>query len=274
MHPSRQRHFWTHEVKTMQQLADVMAHRIWSPLVWTDGLRHSNNFLESGLIALDFDDGRLTVAEALKLCEMSRVAFVLGTSKSHQKEKVTKTGKISPAVDRFRLVYKVASITRRRDFYEHTLDAIISLYPCDSSCRDAGRFFFPCKEIIAVSEGPLSLEWSEPTETSEQKKREIHARYAEHKRDGTLPAWVVSALRFGAPEGGRHKLCYRLGATLTALGYDEQHIIMLVKDSPLAAIGNEDIERAVLNGADAGLRELEELARETTPERQRSGPPA
>ncbi len=255
--PSQHRHFYTQEVSSMAQLAELMLHRVWSPIVWRDGLRLKDNFLEASYAALDFDDGRLTLKEALKLCEMQHLAFVLGTSKSHQLEKTTPKGKVLPPTDRFRLVFKMKSTTRDKNTFEHTMRALMDLYTCDPSCKDAGRFFFGCKEIIASSEGK-ELEWCEPSDeffTKEKLARVQEEQRAYHLKRGLLPVWIQSALRRGRPEGQRHTTCYRLGATLIHYGFNETEIIELCEKSPLAEIGSHEIERAVLNGAERSRRE-------------------
>lgn len=254
--PNQHRHFYTLKISSMAHLAEVMLHRTWSPIVWKDGVRLKDNFLEASYAALDFDDGRLTINDALKLCEISGTAFVLGTSKSHQKEKTTPQGKTLPAVDRFRLVFKMKSATTNKDVYEYTMKELMDLYTCDPSCKDAARFFYGCKEIVAAREG-IELDWSKPPKDQLQGEaltKYMHEKYQSYTK-GTIPMWVQSALRFGRGEGQRHKTCYMIGATLIHCGFTEKEIIAMCAKSPLSDIGLHEIERAVLNGAERSKRE-------------------
>lgn len=249
------RHFFPVEIGSLQQLADLMNTRVWSPIVWKDGLRLKQNFLSCRFIALDFDDGRLTLKAAQEICDAQGYSYILGTSKSHQKEKKTEGGTILPACDRFRLVLTAEQSVTSRETYEYNMKAAMNLWPCDPSCKDGARFFYGSPNIVTVKTG-RALPWQDvPPEfkelTLEQRSSQQLAHY---KAQGQLPPWIVSYLRYGAPAGGRHKICYRLGATMIRLGYTEQQIISLVMKSPLKDIGQDDVERAVANGAERATR--------------------
>jgi len=257
-------HFYPLEVRGMAHLAELMLHKVWSPIVWKDGYRLKKNFEQAQFIALDFDDGKLTLEGARKRALASGASFILGTSKSHQLEKKTEGGQILAPCDRFRLVYLVDRPTTDKETYEYNMQQIMDVYPCDPSCKDAGRFFFGCKEIVEVREG-APLHWLEIPEnhlTGVKRVRKQHERYRLYREKKRLPAWINSALQNGVGEGGRHQMCYRLGATMIHLGYEEEEIVGLCMRSPLANIGKVDIERAVANGAERSAREYDELSRE------------
>jgi hypothetical protein len=135
----------------------------------------------------------------------------------------------------------------------------MELWPCDESCKDAARFFYGCPNIVAVKTGK-EFSWlpiPEGESDAEIKKRN-RARIAECRETGELPSWIERVLKNGAGEGQRHYFCYRLGATLINLGYSEEKIIGLIMKSPLRQIGLAEIERAVANGAERGLRDFGE----------------
>lgn len=258
-HPGQHSHFYTMPIDNMHHLSEIMLHKTWSPIVWNNGVRLKETFLEATFAALDFDDGRLTITEAIKLCDLMGVAHIIGTSKSHQKEKITPKGKIQPATDRFRLVFKMNEATRSKDTYEYNMKEMMDLYTCDPSCKDAGRYFFGCKEIIAAKEGK-ELTWKEiPTEllSGHALTERMQQKYENYKK-GVIPLWVQSALRKGRPEGQRHKTCYMIGATLIHCGFNEQEIVGMCEKSPLSEIGLHEIERAVINGAERSKRELDD----------------
>jgi hypothetical protein len=130
------------------------------------------------------------------------------------------------------------------------------VWPCDTSCKDAARFFYGSPHIISVNDGKKIL-WNEiPEELNEENIiRRNQERLKQHKDENTLPGWVNATLLYGETPGGRHTVCYRLGATLIHLGWSEQQIIGAIMKSPLKSIGQEDVERAVANGAERSLRE-------------------
>jgi hypothetical protein len=262
-------HFYPLEVASMAHLAEVMLNKVWSPCIWREGYRLKNNFEAAHYIALDFDDGRLTLDQARARAIASGKAFILGTSKSHQKEKKTDGGQVLPACDRFRLVYAAEADTPiTKEIYEYNMAQVMELYPCDPSCKDAGRFFYGCKEIVDVREGE-KFEWAPVPEhllTGTNRTRKQHERWAVYRERKLLPPWVQSALAFGSPEGGRHQLCYKLGCVMIHFGYSEEEIVGLIMKSPLAKIGKEDVERAVANGSEKSSREYDDLLRERATE--------
>jgi len=257
------RHFYPLKIDSMAQLAEVMTHKVWSPCVWRDGLRLRENFLSASFIALDFDDGRLSLRDAKELALGTGLGFIIGTSKSHQKEKVTEKGVVQKACDRFRLVYRMSEETTLRDVYRYNMNELMDIYPCDPSCKDEARFFYGCTEITCAHEGE-GQDWKPvppQAEISEMKQR-VHEKYKYYREAQLLPMWAESALLDGITPGGRHKTCYRLGATLIHLGYSEKDIVGLCLKGPLKDIGQIDIERAVANGAERSLREYDEFVRE------------
>lgn len=250
------RHFFPVELKSLNQLAELMNERVWSPIVWKDGLRLKQNFLSCHFIALDFDDGRMSLKDTQTLCDSLGYSYILGTSKSHQKEKKTDGGTILPACDRFRLVLVSDQGVSSREVYEYNMYQAMNLWPCDPSCKDGARFFYGSPNIVTVKAGGKKIPWAKiPHELTEAALKERqNAELAHYKEEGELPRWIINALKHGGPAGGRHKMCYRLGATMVRLGYREEQIIGLVMKSPLRDIGQTDVERAVANGAERATR--------------------
>jgi hypothetical protein len=80
-------------------------------------------------------------------------------------------------------------------------------------------------------------------------------RIEKHKAQGSIPDWAEIILAKGAPEGERHKYCYRLGATLSQLGWQIEEIVSAIMKTPTRDIGQQDVQRAVLNGAKRGYND-------------------
>lgn len=245
------------EVESLNHLAEGMQHRVWSPIVWDEGTRKRMNFRSAHVLALDFDDGRLTLPAAISWALVSRLKCIVGTSKSHQKEKSTPGGKLEPPCDRFRLVLFWADGVFDRDQYEWNCQKAVKKFPADRSATDAARFFFPCREIVYISEGRELSPYPVPADFLNTDERieigQAKARY--YASSKTMPLWALNALESGTGVGGRHRLVYRLGANLIAYGLSEEEIVQMVLKSPLAAIGREDVGRAVRNGIERARRE-------------------
>lgn len=248
--PKRQTHFDVREVKGLAGFSDIITAVPWSPIIWEGGQRLKKNFKSCKYAALDFDDGEWTIGDAVNWCKAQGVAAIIGTSKSHQ---IEKSGK--PACDRFRLVVPFESEITARHHYEGRMAELHTTMPCDKSCSDAARFFWPCKEVVYRQLG-RGLEVGEPGMfQSVEKKRAVADMMADIGTDGMLPPWVQAYLAHGAPHGLRHVVCYKLGATLYWAGYRFEEVLARVMASPLASIGEDDVMRAVWNGYGAAEAE-------------------
>lgn len=250
--PNSHRYFSVKAVPKMLQFLQVMVSDVWSPIIWEGGLRRRDHFKSCKYAALDFDTGEWTLAIAEAWCREQRLSAIIGTSKSHQKEKRSASGVVKPPVDRFRLVLPFGEAVTDKQTYEFNMRKLCSRLPCDSSCVDAARFFYPCTAVtfsqLVEGSGLAVLPPPAPVDEDGANKRAIlEMEFA--KKTGVLPAWVGAVLKYGCEEGGRHKVCYRLGANLIHAGYSELEIVALVMTGPLGAIGIDDVEKAVRNGA-------------------------
>lgn len=234
---------------SLTNFKEVLTTAIWSPILWKDDTRARENFLSCKYAALDFDDGTWTLETAEAWCKAQGYSAIIGTSKSHQLQKITPKGVVRPAVDRFRLVIPFDTVITDKATYEFNMRRLVELTPCDPSCTDAARYFFPCKEIVFSQFGVKSLPVHPPDDDHEAEVQEYQeAEVKEITETGQLPLWLMQSLWFGAEEGGRHKACYRIGATLARAGKSEQEIISAIMQGPLGAIGVDDVKRAVRNG--------------------------
>ena len=131
-----------------KNVAIYLAEFCVSPIIWEQGKRKQQNFACAVWIALDFDDGKYTLKEALD--DFKDHACVIGTTKSHGLVKGDK-----PACDRFRVFVLASRVFSDADEYKRIMQKITHLFNSDKACVDAARYFYPCKNIVFVgnSEG-------------------------------------------------------------------------------------------------------------------------
>lgn len=253
--PSHHKFFNPSEPSGAARFCDIMLSDVWSPIVWRHGVRHRDNFISCAYLALDFDDGQWTLDSTEKWLADTGYAAIIGTSKSHQIEKKTPAGVVQPAVDRFRLVIPFASPIEDRDLYEYNIRQVMQDIPTDPSCKDAARYFFPCKKITFTRQGkrfPCITSKDDPGYLESLKiEKAMNERVKNKAAQGIVPGNILMQIHNGQDAGGRHKLCYRIGAQMKRAGFDTDTTINLICQGPLAEIGIDDVRRAVENGARA-----------------------
>lgn len=240
--------------KNIHELCLAVVKNVWSPIIWTGGERKKTNFVRSMVVALDFDKpSDFTLKAAEEFCHDWKLSHVIGTTKSHQKKKVSPSGRIDPACDRFRMIFVADSWVSDLETYEWNMAEAVEMFDCDPSCTDGARFFWPCSTVVSYGVGekwkwlPLPVDYV----SRETRRRLAHEKAERYRASGTLPGWIRDILsgREEIDVGGRHKTCYKLSAHLTLFGWDEDAIVDVLLKTPLADIGPSDVRRAVHNGA-------------------------
>lgn len=250
--PANQTKFTATNVRDWGTFCALLTSKVWSPIIWSNGYRAKANFLSCQYIVLDYDNGLLTLQAMQKVCETFGLWYILATTKSHQKPKVSSSGKAEPACDRFRLVLKARGVCQSRELYEYNMRLFAEYWPCDPSCVDGARFFWPCTDVWAFSTGK-SIPWlpfEDDYVLEEDRYARAHAKLAEMGKNGVMPDWVEGILKckVSIPVGERHKTCYRLGATWANLGWPLDKLYKLCTATTLTHIGDEDMQRALSNG--------------------------
>jgi hypothetical protein len=243
-------YFNTFNETSLLDLAELVINNIWSPIIWTNGYRLASNFLQASYLALDFDSGQWGLKDAESFAKDHNLRHIIATTKSHQKEKKTISGKISSPTDRFRFIIPFAQTIKNRHQFTYNMREAMELFPSDQSCKDAARYFFPCSKIISLqSEGQSWPVLEIPEDQTEAAIIQRNRERAEFYRENNLlPQWAISALRFGVDEGQRHVTCYKIGALFYTFGKSVEEIIEICLQSPLSDIGSHDVRRAVENG--------------------------
>jgi hypothetical protein len=273
-HPTREdakyftRGFKVARVDDVERLARGIARFAWTPAEYRNGYRCEQNFLRARWIGLDFDNDE-EGADIIPLDEAVNELFadyvhIIGTTKSHQKSKKGEAPR-----DRFRVMLRMSCGVTDIELYRYQLVCAMREWPCDAQCKDAARFFWPCREIVSTNAD--GLEWNvmfEPADDIEAR------RYARTKMLGMqaarsagliIPRWIVGMLENPWPVGQRNNRCFRIGAALGTMGYSPEDIVQKILRSPTYREVTpsrsllREIERAVLSGMGRGFRDLKEL---------------
>jgi predicted P-loop ATPase len=122
----------------------ILGNRIWSHILWEKDTKGNKNFQQTHLLVFDFDNKpdtpNLSVEEARDILEALNLLYIIGSTKSHQKD-----GK-----DRFRVIlffeHPINDFDTYRLIYEFFLEYIFPA--ADEACRDGARQWFPCTSIL------------------------------------------------------------------------------------------------------------------------------
>lgn len=181
----------------------------WSPCTFEDGYRAKRFFQTADVVALDFDGGT-TLSDAVIQARRSGYIFAIATTKSHKKEKVTKSGVVVPPMDRFRLIIPTARQITNMDEYEWVMSCAIRTFRgADDACKDAARFFFPSTRLSCWCGDGVPYSWP-------AMPPKVAVKVSLPKVPHKLSDRMLQLLRIGSPEGTRHKtlvkVCFYLGA--------------------------------------------------------------
>jgi hypothetical protein len=238
------------ETLDFERIARCVVKFPWSPAVW-QGRRITENFKSCHLMVLDFDDGEMTVKDAINaFCDCRHI---IATTKSHQKPKGD-----SPPVDRFRVVMQFATPITSVEVYRATMAAIRRKYPVDRSVAiNPVAWYWPCVELHSVC--PTGEDWApvKPVlESPETLAARAHYRRAKFEQQGYLPEHVQAFLVYGHlfKGCGRNQTIFTVAAHLGAVGMPFDAALEMIKKAPLAWGGFTDREllNTVRNGHKKG----------------------
>jgi hypothetical protein len=128
-----------------EDLPRIMVERLWSAIVFEPAYRAKVNFKYADWVALDFDDGPTLADIMRRFCDCR---CIIGTTKSHQKEKRTDSGEIKPARDRFRMAIQLERRCESREDFEYTTKSLQRRLEADPAATDGARLLFPCTTIV------------------------------------------------------------------------------------------------------------------------------
>lgn len=214
----------------------VCGRKRWSPIVWQGGRRRQDHFDRAELVVLDFDDGQLTVQDAIRHFQDEGVRFMIGLTRSHG---VAKAG--SAAQDRFRVILQMDAPLTHLPRYKQNMRRVIDAYPADKACGDGARIYRPCTEIVAAHDGTLvpMLPYQAPPPVDQ-------SRFIDRRLLGIPPRWVVDTLSRDCP-GQRNATVFRVAARLFTYGFSESDIRHMILGSAISLPVAEK-EAAVVSG--------------------------
>jgi hypothetical protein len=230
-------HGWiSRPILSMSEVALIASARPWTSCLWRDGRRLQVNWTGAWLAALDFDSpGCMTLAEAV--AHFAPYIHFIGTTKSHHKEKVSSSGKIQPACDRYRVVIPFDGEIKDIKIYQHNIQRLCNLFDADRACCDAVDFFWPCIDIVSISDTgkkqPIFAPPPERPQTSNRARRYSGA--------GHLPPDLEARLKIEPALGERNFSSFDLAKYLAKF-VDESIVYDMILASPAGRWPNSDKE--------------------------------
>lgn len=209
--------------------AHVISKYVWSPIIWQSGVRKQNCFEFADWIALDFDDGHMTVEQAIEnvFCDYVNI---IGVTKSHRKAK----GDDGRLVDRFRVILKLTDRIDRLSDYRATVSQYISENGADEAAKDGARYFFPCSDIISINDE------GETVDTIKGKDQKINYEFWNERRpikgqSGNYQGWIGRLIRTGEiPKHleGRNDAVYKATIKMLTANIEPDEIFKVLWDAP------------------------------------------
>lgn len=216
--------FIPQNIPKFSMIREQVSRFTWSPIIYKENTRKQANFLKSVIIALDFDDGEMTLAQAVDnyFCD---VRHIIGTTRSHQLEK---NGIIC---DRFRVILQLERpVTTARE-YRWQMKCAVKKYPIDPQATDAARLFYPCNEIVSVSDGELWEVYEVPSWFEDVKKFENRLKPFEASK--IVPSAVTIKLSRQIMKGERNAYFFGVGMDLMTCGFtlDETKAMVMASNA-------------------------------------------
>ena len=174
--------FVTLDVHRVNDLIKIITTKVWSAFTWENGKRCGAGFVRASGIVLDVDDGP-SITETIDRLSAERVAYLIGTTKSHGIEKGDK-----PPCDRYRVLIPIAADDPyAADSFQvrQNIMRLIGLYKSDPAAKDLARKWMPCRRVVAceMTRTPYRLKEFQAVET-----RKIEGR------NFMLPRWLAAKI--------------------------------------------------------------------------------
>jgi len=210
----------------LEEIAHLIKKFCWSPIVWENGIRKSNKFWFSDLVALDFDSPFYSLEQAVNdWCDTNHI---IGTTSSHQKKKNGVT------CDRFRIISIWDEAITNPRCYTPSLKKLMNENRADKAdvaCVDLARFFFPCTEIISVVTDGQMIESIKIEPEIDQEIFRIQHKKKLHKH-GIVSHWATRQLKHGFDKtNNKNTTCYGVAKDLFVAGRRHDEIFALIRNS-------------------------------------------
>jgi hypothetical protein len=229
-----------------EDLPSIITKEAWSPITWIQGARAACNYTSCEFLTLDFDDGTQTIDDAKEILQTYKLRGMIGTSKSHQREKTTEAGKVRAPCDRFRLIIPLErNIEDAKTYSYNVKEAMDMLFPgADTACKDAGRFFFPCVDIVYIS--PHTTAYPIFKYDHEGIDAAQKARRQQMRESGMLPLDVMSYMNGGKiPAGMRNTKGFIVAFCMLDVGYTHEEVFTSLQDMMKDPLPEKELLRIV-----------------------------
>ena len=232
--------FKSASVDQLQRIAKCISSFVWSPCIWNQGERKEANFLSSDWAVLDFDDGEMTLSQAME--QWQDCVHVIGTTKSHLKEK----GGL--VCDRFRVALKFSQTITDLKTYRYNMKILLDRFPADKACKDGARFFFPCTQIVSIQGGEESFLEEVNNMVPDHFEKENTAKIEKYKRSLKLPGSLVLRIKTPIVEGKINTTLYGLGKDLAKYGMSLEETFQIVARYVVVDLNKDDYRQGLING--------------------------
>ena len=226
---------------SVAEVAALTVQYVNSPCLWSKGIRGKKHFRIATWIGLDFDEN-VTIEQSLKRLKEEDYIYVLGTTRSHQKQKGD-----YPPCDRFRVFLRLKNSCLNKDDFELTSRELIKSWNSDTSCVDAGRLYWPLTKIISTKYYGACI----PVLDSTQIDADLVNKYqrAYYKR---IPCAVQNKLLFGVL-GSRNTACWQISKDLAKLGWTRDEVYSLLMSSKIPKNISEKVQNEVRKTVRSGF---------------------
>lgn len=130
-------------VQGFRALQSLITRRTYSPGVFRNNERNSQNFEQADMVGLDFDGG-LSIEDAREMFKDYK--HIIAPTRNHR---IAKKGLTA---DRFRVILFLSSPITDSRTYSDTVKSLLAKFPqADKACKDAARMFYPSGTIYSSS---------------------------------------------------------------------------------------------------------------------------
>lgn len=202
----------------MNLLEEIILKDVWSPIVWQDGVRKSENFLSSDFLVLDFDKKEIGTIDEIDFF-LRDYKRIIATTKSHMKN----------WTECFRVLIPFAQRITRLDIYKETLRlALTTILGADPACKDGARFFFPSKQIVRIDRDESSNSWPVAEKLS-------LVSVQKNTNNKEIPAWILNFINNGVlvEKGSRNVTVFRILIWFQENGFDLDWAVTAVTRAPI-----------------------------------------
>ncbi len=246
------KYFHPQKITSFRELAEMTTRSAWSPILWHKGRRCIANYENCRFLVLDYDSGTPTIKQMITTMRMNKLMYFIGTTKSHQIEKVKESGKKEKPCDRFRLVVALSQPLHQEVLrFKWQMVKMMKRWPvADASCKDQGRFFYPCREIVSIEYGrSLKIPDAPTVDKLKEKYDKIAAKKISGAKAGNLPKEIAAFLNQGICSE-RRPMVFKTASFLYRAGWDENVIKnhILAAPFPKDDLKTGDLVRQINNG--------------------------